>query len=106
MTALFFISQTRMPRGGASPSGVVKGTGRDAGRRVDFASLAQLFAEPEEPPPPRADRRPAVRLALLALILLGAVGDVVFVVKPGALSAAAGIARSVQAAGPSALEQA
>ncbi len=101
MTALFFISQTSTPRGGASIH-----TGLGAGRRIDFASLAQFFAEPEEPLPPRASRRPVVRLALLALILLGALGDMVFVAKPGALSAAAGIARSVQAAAPSALQQA
>ncbi len=89
MTALFFISRDTGP-----------------GQRVDLASLAQLFAEPDEPTPPRADRRPIVRLALLALILLGTVGDMVFVARPGALCPAAGIERSSQAAGPSGPEQA
>ena len=104
MTALFFISQGALSPGiplqGAAHRGTV------AGRRVDFASLAQLFAEPDEPLPPRVARRSVVRLAMLALILLGVVGDVVFVAKPGALSTAAGVARSVEAVGSSALEQA
>ncbi len=104
MTALFFISQGALSRG-LPPQGTGhRGTG--AGRRIDLASIAQLFAEPDAPPPPRVTRRPVVRLAMLALILLGVVGDVVFVAKPGALSTAAGIARSVEAFGSSAPDQA
>ena len=104
MTALFFISQ-----GALSPGVPFQGTahrGTVAGRRVDFASIAQLFAEPDAPPPPRAARRPVARLAMLALILLGVVGDVVFVAKPGALTSAAGAARTVEASVPSGPEQA
>ena len=95
MTALFLI-----------PHRVVfRNTAYGASRRVDLAALAQLFAESDESPPPRAARRSLTRLVLLALIMLGAVGDMVFVAKPGAL-ASAGLERAGQTSGSSSLDQA
>ncbi len=95
MTALFFITQGALSRGLPPPGTAGRGAG--AGRQIDFASLAQLFAEVDEPPTPRAAPRPIARLAMLALILLGLVGDLVFVAKPNAPSIAAGVAHSARA---------
>ena len=68
MTAFLFIPATRDAR---------------LVRRVDFANIANLFAEAEEPPVRKAlFRGQAIRLAAMALILIGIVGDTVLVARP------------------------
>lgn len=53
-------------------------------RRVDFANIAALFAEIEEPVAVRAQTTLAARLLAFLLILLIAVGDMVLVARPDA----------------------
>ena len=58
-------------------------------RRVDFANIAALFTEAEEP----QARKPilkgqAMRLAAMALILVGIVGDTILVARPKLLASA------------------
>ncbi len=70
MTALFFVIPSHAEHGSL--------------RRVDFAHLARLFAEPDPIPlPPVRERRRTVRLAAAAtLFLLGALGDTMLVARP------------------------
>ena len=82
MTAFLFIPATRNTR---------------LARRVDFTNIAALFAEAEEPP----TRKPvfkgqAMRLAAMALILVGIVGDTILVARPKLLAST--IAATHQAA--------
>ena len=80
MTALFFVTPGRADSA-------------DIGslRRIDFAHLARMFAEPEPAVlPPVRERRQAMRLAAAALLLLGALGDTMLVARPAALASSAG----------------
>lgn len=70
MTAFLFIPST---------------TGVGPGRRVNFADIANLFSELEAPPPQRRRLQPA-RIALMMLVLLGAIGDTLIVARPDALA--------------------
>ncbi len=61
------------------------------GRRVDFAGIASLFAEPEEV---LLARRPAdtkARLIACLLIMLCVIGDTVLIARPEALTAGVSI---------------
>ena len=58
--------------------------GAGAQRRVDFANIASLFAEIEEPSAVHATNSLFARLLALVLILLIAVGDMVLVARPDA----------------------
>ena len=58
--------------------------GQGAQRRVDFANIAALFAEIEEPAARRPDRGVFARVLAILLILLFAVGDMVLVARPDA----------------------
>ena len=79
MTAFLFIPATG-------------GTG--LARRVDFANIGSLFTE-VEPPKPSRDRHHIARVALMIIILLGAIGDTVLVARPGALTSCTTTAQSV-----------
>lgn len=70
MTALLFISPTT--------SG--------SARSLDFAGIAGLFAEVEEPARRRGPSRRLWRAAAAALLVLIAIGDTLLVARPGALS--------------------
>ncbi|MCX8256324.1 protein of unknown function [Beijerinckiaceae bacterium RH AL1] len=61
-------------------------------RRVDFANIASLFAEIEEPAASRGDGRIVARVMALLLILLIAVGDIVLVARPDAAAYAPPVA--------------
>ena len=71
MTAFLFISSVRH-------------AGLD--RRVDLANFASLFGDHDEPPLAPPLRAPVMRVALLALLLVGAMGDVMMVSRVDVLS--------------------
>lgn len=52
-------------------------------RRVDFASIASLFAECEEPVHRANATRNLLRAAAAALLLLLVIGDALLVTRPG-----------------------
>jgi len=54
-------------------------------RRVDFANIASLFAEGEEPAGPSRSRRLS-QIVAAVLIAVIAIGDAVLVTRPDALS--------------------
>ena len=58
-------------------------------RRVDFANIASLFAEAEEPPRPARGRR-TLQIVAAFLLLVVAIGDTIFVAHPGAFYVGAG----------------
>lgn len=68
MTAFLFI-----------PSSVDSGTAR----RVDFAQIASLFAEHEEPAHRSRPQRKLFQAAAVVLLLLMVIGDAVIVTRPG-----------------------
>ncbi len=53
-------------------------------RRVDFAKIASLFAESEEPARRSDTTGTLLRVAAAALLLLLAIGDALLVTRPGA----------------------
>ena len=55
-------------------------------RRVDFANIASLFTEADEPASAHAPRGLVTRAMAMVLILLFAVGDSILVARPDALS--------------------
>lgn len=71
MTAFLFIPATRDAR---------------YTRRVDFANIASLFTETDEPAPTRRSHDTAARVAAMLLILFGAIGDTILVARPDALA--------------------
>ena len=71
MTAFLFI-----------PSNV----GGSAARRVDFAQIASLFAEQDEPARRPGTSRKLVRAAAFVLLLLMGIGDALIVTRPGAMT--------------------
>jgi hypothetical protein len=66
--------------------------GAGAQRRVDFANIASLFAEIEEPAASRGGGRVVARVMAFLLILLIAVGDMVLVARPDAAAYAPPVA--------------
>ncbi len=70
MTSFLFIPQTFDAR---------------QGRRIDFAGMASLFAEPDEPVTVRPSPRAKHRLLAGLLILICALGDTVLIARPDAL---------------------
>ncbi len=70
MTAFLFISSARHA---------------GLGRRVDLANFASLFGDRDEPSVALPPRPPVMRVALLALLLVGAMGDVLMVSRPDVL---------------------
>lgn len=69
MTAILFIPAT---------------VGDRATRHVDFAKVASLFAECEEPVRPPNAGRNLLRAAAAGLLLLLVIGDTLLVMRPGA----------------------
>ena len=69
MTAFLFIPAT---------------VGSSDARRVDFAAIASLFAESEEPLRSSDIPRNILRAAAAALLLLLVIGDTLLVTRPGA----------------------
>ena len=55
------------------------------GRRIDFAGMASLFAEPEELPVARRPANTKARLISCLLIMLCVIGDTVLIARPEAL---------------------
>lgn len=86
MTALLFIPST---------------AGAACGRRVDLANLASRFAVVDEPAPRRARGR-AGRIALLILILVGAIGDLMLVSQHEALASSLAASQPARASEPAA----
>ena len=58
----------------------------DAARRVDFAHIAGLFAERDEPAPRPCAPRKLIRAAAIVLLLLMVIGDALIVTRPGAMT--------------------
>ena len=54
-------------------------------QRVDLANFATLFGDRDEVPPVSRTRRPFARVALAALLVVGAVGDALMVARPDVL---------------------
>ena len=82
-------------------------TPRDArlARRVDFANIASLFTETEETPVRKTVLQgQAIRLAAMALILIGIVGDTILVARPRLIADAFAVSNqaAIQGATPSA----
>ena len=60
--------------------------GSDSRRRVDFARMASLFSEVEEPAPRSGPSRTMLRVVAAALLVLLAVGDTLLMARPGTLA--------------------
>ncbi len=70
MTAFLFIPST---------------IGASGARRVDFARVASLFAEQDEPVRCTGTSRKLMRAAAIVLLLLMVIGDALIVTRPGAV---------------------